>query len=170
MPQSGEMLPEGRDQADPQRTGTPQNHVSGGNVWPALTSRGHFSRVSFGPSFHRRIEPSSGPNVVHLLASRSLVHLWWSSRAWNLRSSGFCSCVVFGAPSLSLLTSAGAAVPLTSVATTGQLVGGRLGRRGFPLESAAARVCPEAGGRVSVNVRVADLDLLPPGRIGKHPP
>ena len=59
----------------------PQNHVSGGNVWPTLTSRGHFSMVSSGPTFHRRTEPSSGPNVVHLLASRSLVHLWWSSRA-----------------------------------------------------------------------------------------
>ena len=32
MPQSGGTLPESRDQADPQRTGTPQNHVSGGNV------------------------------------------------------------------------------------------------------------------------------------------
>ena len=53
---------------------------------------------------------------------------------------------------------------VTFVATTGQLVGraGVLGRRGFPLEIAATRVCREAGGRVSVNVRVADLDLLPP--------
>ena len=42
---------------------------------------------------------------------------------------------------------------------------GVLGRRGFPLESAAARVCREAGGRVSVNVRVADLDLVPHGWI-----
>ena len=42
---------------------------------------------------------------------------------------------------------------------------GVLGRRGFPLESTAARVCREAGGRVPVNVRVADLDLLPHGRI-----
>ena len=33
------------------------------------------------------------------------------------------------------------------------------------MESAAARICREAGRRVSVNVRVADLDLLPPGRI-----
>ena len=115
MPQSGRALSDDRDQADPQRTGTPQNHVSGGNVWPALTSRGHVSRVPSGPSFHRRTEPSSGPNVVHLLASRSLVHQWWSSRAWNLRSSGFCSFVTFGAPSL----------PLTFVATTGQLVGGQ---------------------------------------------
>ena len=42
---------------------------------------------------------------------------------------------------------------------------GVLGRREFPLESAAARICREAGGQVSVDVRVADLDLLPPGRI-----
>ena len=45
MHQSGGTLPEDRDQADPQRTGTPQNHVSGGNVWPALMSRGHLGAV-----------------------------------------------------------------------------------------------------------------------------
>ena len=38
---------------------------------------------------------------------------------------------------------------------------GVLGRRGFPLESAAARVCREAGARVSTNVRVQDMDLPP---------
>ena len=38
---------------------------------------------------------------------------------------------------------------------------GALGRRGFPLESAAARVRWEAGARVSTNVLVWDLDLLP---------
>ena len=36
-------------------------------------------------------------------------------------------------------------------------VSGVLGRRGFALESAAARVCREARGRVSLNVRVGDL-------------
>ena len=35
---------------------------------------------------------------------------------------------------------------------------GALGRRGFALESAAARVCREAGGRVTTNVMVRDLD------------
>ena len=39
---------------------------------------------------------------------------------------------------------------------------GVLGRRGFALESAAARVCREAGGRVTTNVLVQDMDLLPP--------
>ena len=38
---------------------------------------------------------------------------------------------------------------------------GVLGRRGFPVESAAARVCREAGARVSTNVMVRDLDILP---------
>ena len=38
---------------------------------------------------------------------------------------------------------------------------GVLGRRGYPLESCAARVCREAGARVSTNLRVQDLDLLP---------
>ena len=39
---------------------------------------------------------------------------------------------------------------------------GVLGRRGFALESAAARVCREAGGRVSVNQYVRDLDIAAP--------
>ena len=41
-------------------------------------------------------------------------------------------------------------------------VAGVLGRRGFAVESAAARVCREAGARVSLNVRVQDMDLARP--------
>ena len=40
-------------------------------------------------------------------------------------------------------------------------VAGVLGWRSFALESAAARVCMEAGGRVTVNVRVQDVDPSP---------
>ena len=39
---------------------------------------------------------------------------------------------------------------------------GVLGRRGFAVESAAARVCREAGARVSLNVLVQDSDLARP--------
>ena len=39
---------------------------------------------------------------------------------------------------------------------------GVLGRRGFAVENAAARICREAGGRVSTNVWVRDLDLPVP--------
>ena len=39
---------------------------------------------------------------------------------------------------------------------------GVLGRRGFALESAGARICREAGARVSTNVCVRDLDLPAP--------
>ena len=45
---------------------------------------------------------------------------------------------------------------------------GVLGRRGFSLESAAARVCREAGGRVTTNVRVQDLDLPPRAGADNH--
>ena len=38
-------------------------------------------------------------------------------------------------------------------------VAGALGRRGFPLENASARICREAGGRVRTNVYVQDMDL-----------
>ena len=39
-------------------------------------------------------------------------------------------------------------------------VAGFLGKRGYPLECAAAQVCREAGARVSTNVPVRDLDLV----------
>ena len=39
---------------------------------------------------------------------------------------------------------------------------GVLGRRGFALESAATRVCREAGARVFLTVRVQDMDLARP--------
>ena len=39
---------------------------------------------------------------------------------------------------------------------------GVLGRRRFALESAAARMCREAGGRVATNVLVRDMDLAAP--------
>ena len=42
---------------------------------------------------------------------------------------------------------------------------GVLGRRGFPLVSCAARICREAGARVSQNIRVQDLGLLPVPRV-----
>ena len=40
---------------------------------------------------------------------------------------------------------------------------GVLGRRGFALESAAAKICREAGGRVATNLFVRDLDVNVPG-------
>ena len=42
---------------------------------------------------------------------------------------------------------------------------GVLGRRGFALESAAARICREAGGRVTTNVFVRDLDVAVPNAL-----
>ena len=46
---------------------------------------------------------------------------------------------------------------------------GVLGRRGFALESVVARICREAGGRVSTNVFVRDLDLhLPNAADGRR--
>ena len=39
---------------------------------------------------------------------------------------------------------------------------GVLGRRGYALECAAAQVCREAGGRISTNVTMRDLDIPSP--------
>ena len=45
---------------------------------------------------------------------------------------------------------------------------GVLGRRGFAVESAAARICREAGGRVSTNRFVRDLDIGVPVNDGRR--
>ena len=72
-----------------------------------------------------------------------------------------CLCsVVFDSPSLCLNASAGVAFLLTLLAITARDVRtGALGRRGFALESALARVCREAGGRVATNLFVRNVDL-----------
>ena len=44
---------------------------------------------------------------------------------------------------------------------------GVLGRRGFAIESAAARICREAGGRVATNRFVRDLDIGVPVNVGR---
>ena len=51
-------------------------------------------------------------------------------------------------------------LPLSHYHRSACAVAGVLGRRGHPLESAAARVCREAGA-VRTNVMVRDMDLLP---------
>ena len=49
------------------------------------------------------------------------------------------------------------------MATTEQPhAGGVLGRRGYLLENVVARICQEAGGRVTTNVLMWDLDLAEP--------
>ena len=72
---------------------------------------------------------------------------------------GCCSSAAFGA----LLCHR----PLAGVAIH-STVSGVLGRRGFALESAAARVCREAAGRATLNVQVCDLDLPPRGAVDKR--
>ena len=78
------------------------------------------------------------------------------SCAWRFLSASVCSyCAGFGVLSPCRPLSAGVASHLTLVAITGQFVrSGVLGRRGYPFESCAARVCREAGARVSTNLRV----------------
>ena len=59
---------------------------------------------------------------------------------------------------------AGVAFHSTLVATTVQLALGlgSWGRRGYDLETVTARICREAGGRVTTNVMVRDLDVAEP--------
>ena len=72
-----------------------------------------------------------------------------TSRLTKFSSQSFvcCSSVVSTCPSLCLPVTAGVAVLSTALATTGQLarLPGVLGRRGFAVESAIARICREGG-------------------------
>ena len=85
-----------------------------------------------------------------------------SSHEASLNSiSASCSSAVSGFPFPPLHAAVGVAVSSMSLATTVQLVPrqGMLGRRGYALESVAARICREA--RVGTNIMVRDVDLLP---------
>ena len=124
-----------------------------GVVWPRLT-----------PS-EQALSRSQGGPMAGLPFTCCPVALCLPSLGSMPRFSGFSSCGASGAHSLCPVQVAGVAVHSTRVAITVQLVTwlGFLGHRGFSLESAAARICREAGARVSLNVRVQDLDLLPLG-------
>ena len=71
-----------------------------------------------------------------------------------------CSFVVSTCPSPCLPATAGVAVHSTALATTSQhaRMQGALGRRGFALERAIARICREGGACVSTNVFLRDLE------------
>ena len=62
------------------------------------------------------------------------------------------------------------AVSLTALATIARRARRRgfWSRRGFAPESAAARICREAGGRVATNTHVRDLDVPVPANDGRR--
>ena len=80
--------------------------------------------------------------------------------------SAFSCCVACGYNYLRPFVPAGVACHSIPVTITAQRAPwwGCLSRRGFVLES-AARVCREAGGRVTTNVRIQDMDLAAPNRL-----
>ena len=102
-----------------------------------------------------------GSKAVVFLASISPLCPCPRSAGSTLTCSGCSCCVVFTFLSHCLPALAGVAVLST---TRGHhrascCRAGVLGRRGFALESAVARVCREAAARVSANVFLRDLDL-----------
>ena len=111
-------------------------------------SRGRTSRVPSGPSSHHRIDPFSGTSVVHSVTSCGRVALGTSNTPCLLLRLLWCP-----------LTPAPCGRPMDDRGHRWPAWAGVVGRREFPSESATGQVCREAGGRVSVNVRVAYLDL-----------
>ena len=85
------------------------------------------------------------------------------SRGFNDRSSGFCSSVAFGNPCPCLRSPADVADHLILVAIIAQRVRWQecWGAEEFRWRMQSLACCREAGGRVTTNVRVQDMDLLP---------
>ena len=99
-----------------------------------------------------------GSHVVQLPGTQHLTH-------------GFCACcssAVCG--SLYLLPAVRCRRPLDSSGHphAACAVAGVLGGRGFAVESAGARVCREAGGRVSTNIRIQDMDIVAPNLLDER--
>ena len=102
--------------------------------------------------------------MVHWQAARSSPFRRVGCRGLTPRLSVCCSFEDFDCPFPFLFAVAGVAIrrswPPPACATAGVL-----GRRGWALESAAARVCREGGARVRLNVFVRDMDLTEPNRL-----
>ena len=116
--------------------------------------------MSCGRVFPRLNKPSSARNRVPCRGCPSLLFPL-RPQLGSLRSFRVLLLRRLFCPSLSLLAPAGVAVPLDVLGHHRAACSraGVLGSRGFSLESAAARVCREAGARVSTNLFVRDLDL-----------
>ena len=108
--------------------------------------------------------PSCVHRVARELGSRSLPFHRATTLASTLSSSAFCFIVAFTCHCLLLLVSADVAVLSTRLAIIGQLARGRESLAGGVLQwrVRAAQICREAGGRVTTNVMVRDLDLAAP--------
>ena len=100
------------------------------------------------------VRSQSGPLAFHTLCFPTLP----LTRSMHL-CFGCFSSPTLAPPSLCFLPLAGVALPSTPLATTGV----RVRFQGCWDEGGFARVCGEAGGRVTLNVRVSDLDLPPRG-------
>ena len=100
-------------------------------------------------------------NVVLWRVSRSCVSPLTAPGALIRSRFVFCSFVASANPFPCVSAVAGVAVLSTPLAITGQLARTRgvLGRRGWALESAAARARREAGARVRTNTFIRDMDL-----------
>ena len=101
----------------------------------------------------------SARKAVLSLGSHSPRCLSPRSSGLSLTCSGFSCFVASTFLSQCPLALAGVAVNSTALAITVQVARGQGFWGGFALESAVARICREAGARVSANVFLRDLDL-----------
>ena len=113
--------------------------------------------------------PCCGHKVDLLPAFPSRVVPLPSTRLSTRRSSVPFSFAACGSPCPRLAVFGGVAVHSIPVATTAACaVAEVLGSRWFALESAATRVCREAGGRVTTNSRIQDMDIVAPNQLDER--
>ena len=110
-------------------------------VWPALTD-----------SARALVRSQHGPLSLFCRRPRR--------QDWTLNLSAFSCAGDFTCPFPCPCAPADVAANMISLATIVLRVLWVLGKRGCPLECAAAQVCREGGARVSANVPVRDLDLV----------
>ena len=109
------------------------------------------------PVWSQESQPCSVPKEAHWQVSNSLPCLCVLTSGLILICPGSSSCGVFAFLFPCPHALAGVAVSSTALAITAQVARGRVCRRGFALESAAAQICREASAGVSTNVFLRDL-------------
>ena len=161
------MWIEGNGQGSTRMTNSPRFHASCGNSLPPRQWKTPTSAAQCGQGWDPLNKHSSAHSKGRWLGFHAIAPRPLQLRGWIRIVSTSSSCAACGVASPFRPHADGVARPTDSrghhraPCATSCL----LGCRGYPLESCAARICREAGARVSTNIRDQDLDLLPGGRL-----
>ena len=141
-------------QRESRRRAALASHASDGRSRPRRASRSNFCQRTCGQDCLNRNEPCSCRNKVQWPVLHWFRHPQTESPSSNRYPSAFSSFAAFACLSL-CVRCCRCGRPLDAHARQQRF----WARRGWALQSVAARVCREAGARVWTNVFVRDMDL-----------